>query len=133
MPSPQRLPTPRSNRRIKIPVPLPPRKLIINNHIPRVPFLFPKLTKSFPEILQLPCPDQAQCNNQNHKRKSSSPKDPLVDSHVAHVEGVHAEDGGDGAEREEDDGYNREGVDGCFLAVFVGVDFLDILFPVSAQ
>jgi hypothetical protein len=57
----------------------------------------------------------------------------LIDSHVADIEGVHAEDRSDGAEREEDDGYDCEGVDGCFLAVFVGVDFLDILFLLSAQ
>jgi hypothetical protein len=57
----------------------------------------------------------------------------LGNSHVAHVESVHAEDGSDGAEREEDDGYDSEGVDGCFLAVFVGVDFLDILCVASAE
>jgi hypothetical protein len=133
MPPLQRLPTPRSNRRVKIPISPPPSKLIINHHISRVPFLSPKFTKALPEILQLSGPDQAQCNNQYHKRKSGSPKDPLVDSHVAHVEGVHAEDGSDGAEGEEDDGYDCEGVDSCFLAVFVGVDFLDILFLISVE
>ena len=133
MPPPQRLPTPRSNRRIKIPIPLPPSKLIINHHIPRVPFLSPKFTKALPEILQLSGPDQAQCNNQNHKGKSSSPEDPLVHSHVADIEGVHTEDGSDSAEGEKDDGYDCEGVDGCFLAVFVGVDFLDILVLISVE
>jgi hypothetical protein len=57
----------------------------------------------------------------------------LVDSHVAHVEGVHTEDGSDGAEGEEDNGYDCESVDSCFLAVFVGVDFLDILFLISVE
>lgn len=105
------------HRGIKIPV--PPLETLIHHNISLPLISTPKLRKSLPKILQLSRPNQAQGNNQNHERERGSPEDPLVDCHVPHVEGVHAKDGRDGAQRQEDDGYDGEGVDGCFLTVFV--------------
>ena len=47
--------------------------------------------------------------------------------HIADVTGVHAEDARDGRERQEDDGYYREGVYETFLAVFLDVYFVTVL------
>jgi hypothetical protein len=116
-PRPAPLSTHRPHRGIKIPV--PPLKPLIHHNVPLPSISTPKLRKPLPKILQLSRPNQAQRDNQNHERERSSPEDPLVDSHVPHVEGVHAEDGRDCAQRQEDDGYDCEGVDGCFLTVFV--------------
>lgn len=102
-----------------IEIPAPPLETLIHHNMPLPPISTPKLRKSLPNILQLSRPNQAQGNNQHHERERGSPEDPLVDSHVPHVEGVHAEDGRDGTQRQEDDGYDCEGVDGCFLTVFV--------------
>ena len=88
MPSPHPTPltTPLPN---SIKIPLPPLKPLIQHHITLPPPPTPKLREPLPEILQLPSPDQTQRDNQNHERESSGPEDPLIDSHVPHVEGVH--------------------------------------------
>lgn len=53
--------------------------------------------------------------------------------HIAHVIRIHAEDAGDSAEREKDDGHDRKDVDSRFLAVLVGVDFLYVLQSVCQR
>lgn len=39
----------------------------------------------------------------------------------------HTQNAGHGAEREEDDGYGGESIDGCLAVVLVGVNLLDVL------
>lgn len=51
----------------------------------------------------------------------------MCEFHVAHIVGVHAEDGGYGAKGQEDDGYDGECVYGCFLSVFVRIYAAKIL------
>ena len=52
-----------------------------------------------PEAVELPCPGQAEEDDDKKQRESDAPKDPLVQLHVADVVGVHAEDPCHGAER----------------------------------
>ncbi len=87
----------------------------------------PQLTKPIPEVVELARPGQAQCNDEDCKGKRGGPVHPLAEGHVPHVRGVHAHDAGNGTKGEEDDCYNGEGIDGCFLTIFVGVDLLDVL------
>lgn len=47
--------------------------------------------------------------------------------HASDVGGVHAEEGGDEGEREEDDGYHGEDENGAFLAVSVGLNVEEVL------
>jgi hypothetical protein len=55
----------------------------------------------------------------------------LTELHIPYIGSVHAEDAGYCTEREEDDGYDGEGVDGLFLAVFgVGV-FVFVLSDIT--
>jgi hypothetical protein len=51
----------------------------------------------------------------------------LIKLHVTNVVGIHPHDTGHGAKRKKYDGYDGEGVDGCFLLVFIGINLLDVL------
>jgi hypothetical protein len=132
-PRPAALSTPITHQQIRIPLALPPVKLLVSNPVPLPPIPAPQLRKALPEVLELARPDQAERADQDGEGQRGGPEDPLVDAHVAHVDRVHAQDGRDGAEGQEDDGHDREGVDGCLLAVLVRVDLLDILRVVLAS
>ena len=77
--------------------------------------------------MQFTHPSQTTKDNHKCQRNRSRPENPLIEVHITDVTSIHAKDGGDSAEREEDDGHDGEDVDGSLLIVFVGVDLLHIL------
>ena len=87
----------------------------------------PQIHEAPPEVIQFARPKETERNDDEGEGKRDGPEDPLVDMHVADVISVHAQDPGDGAEGQKDNGYDGECVDGGFLSVFVGVDLLDVL------
>lgn len=90
-----------------------------------------QIAKAIPDPLRLARPKQDEQYDDDGQRNRSDPKHPLLSVHVADVVRVHTEDASDGAEGEENDSHNGEGVDCGLLVVFIGVDTLDILETVD--
>lgn len=109
---------------IILPLPLP-------FHHRRVPTLLPNQrqapipTQCARQTRQSIRTPEAVDNDDERERDGGGPEGPLRGGLGADVRSVHAEDGGDGADGKEDDGYDGENVYGAFLAVFV---LLNVLF-----
>ena len=69
-------------------------------------------------VPQFARPQQAQENHDESDGDSSGPVQPLALFQVAHVASVHAEDTRHGAQGQEDDGHDGEGVHRVILARF---------------
>lgn len=110
-------------------IPIPPLHpfILLFNHgiVPWIPP--PQILDALLKVIQLACPSQAQCNDQNCQRKCRGPVHPLSKWHVANIGCVHAHDTGDSTEWKENNGDDGECVDCCFLPVFVRVYLLDVL------
>jgi hypothetical protein len=71
---------------------------------------------------------QAEGNDNDDQGYCHYPKDPLASLHVVNITGVHAQDACHGTKREKYDSDDSESVEGSLLAVFVGVNLLNILW-----
>ena len=90
----------------------------------------PSILDAAPEILerfQLLSHEQGEDDDENGEGDGGNPEDPLRERCIADVGGVHAEEGRDEGEGEEDDGDDGEDEDGGFLAVFAGFDAEKVL------
>jgi hypothetical protein len=83
--------------------------------------------EAVPGVAELAGPGERDDDDEQRQRDGGGPVDPLREGHVADVGRVHAHDARDEGQRQEDDGYDGEGVDGGFLAVFVGLDLPEVL------
>lgn len=107
-----------------------PTIAIPDRHIlapPSVTSTAPQIREAPPEIFQFARPKQTESDDNECEWQCDGPEDPLIYIHVADVIRVHAQDAGDSAEGEEDNGHDGEGIDGRFLTVFVEAYFFDVL------
>lgn len=70
---------------------------------------------------------QPECEASDAEWRSNNPEDPLVEIHVPDIVRVHAEDGCEQRERQEEHSHRGKGQRCLFLSVFIGFNHAEVL------